>query len=350
VKALAELARMRLLLLVRQPEIVFWAFVFPVLLSMVLGLAFRAREDVVSRVGVLDARAAGERSPMPAGLAAALEEGEIELVERADGAALLEGVQAGALDAALVVDESGALTVRYDAGREASALAALRVEAALGRATQGAAPGALVAEPLDGRGVRYVDWFVPGLLGLSVMSTSIWAIGFAFVEARQKLQLKRFLVTPVKRSSFLFSFVLARCALLVFEVALLLFFARLVLHVPFRGSYASFFVIALVGALVFAGIGVLLGSRSRTPESAAGLINLTMMPMGLCSGVFFSYERFSEVLQPLIRLLPLTAFVDALRAVALEGAPLAEQGGRLRLLLLWGGLAFWVGRVIFRWK
>ena len=345
-KALLELTRMRLLLLVRQPEIVFWAFVFPVLLSMVLGLAFRSREGAPSRVGLLEAPATRDAREA---LAA---DGALLLLSATEEGELLRRLQAGALDAAVLPDggEAGGLVVRHDPGREASELARLRVADALQRAAGRADPIVVPARQLEGRGARYVDWFVPGLLALSVMSTSVWAVGFAFVEARQKRQLERFLVTPLRRSSFLASFVLARCVLLAFEVGLLLLFARLVLGVPFRGSYAAFLALALLGGLVFAGIGVLLGSRSRTPESAAGLINLTMMPMGLCSGVFFSVERFSERLQPLIELLPLTAFVDALRAVLLEGAALATLGPEILIQLVWGALAFWLGLALFRWK
>jgi len=253
---------------------------------------------------------------------------------------------AGAADVVVTAgDEAG---VRYDRTRTEAELARLRVLEVLRRSGAG-------AEPLDqlvesGTGNRFLDWFVPGLLGLSVMSTSIWAVGFAFVEARQRKLIKRFLLTPMHRATYLLSHVLARLVLLFLEVGLLLLFARLVLGVPFRGSLFAFVFLCFFGATIFAGLGVLLGSRVRTVEAAAGLINLSMMPMGLASGVFFSYERFDPVVHPLIRALPLTALNDALRAVMLDGRGLGELLPQLAVQLVWGVVAFAIGLRIFRWN
>ncbi len=339
-KPFLELSRMRLLLLVRQPEIVFWAFVFPILLSMVLGLAFRSRTLAPSPVAVL----AGARAPALVERLAADPALAPRLVqERAELERLL---RSGAVDAVLEAPDDGARpSVRYDPERAEAELARLRIERLLADP-----PEALERVPDEEGAPRFVDWFVPGLLALSIMSTSVWAVGFAFVEARQKRLIKRFLVTPMPRASYLLSVVAARMVLLVLEVALLVLFARLVLGVPLRGSFLSFALLAALGALAFAGMGVLLGSRSRTPEAAAGLINLAMMPMGLAGGVFFSYERFADSLQAVVRYLPLTAFADAMRAVQLEGRPLASLGPEIGILVAWGAVSFALGLAIFRWK
>jgi ABC-type multidrug transport system permease subunit len=343
---------MRLLLLLRQPEIVFWAFVFPIMLSMVLGLAFSAREVQVSRVVVVEGPGSRE-------LLRTLKETErIDVDLLSDEAEIERRLRSGATDVVVAPrTEPGTEpatgsepVLRFDDTRPEAELARLRVLDALQRAAGREDPLALeqIAEAETGN--RYLDWFVPGLLGLSVMSTSIWAVGFAFVEARQRKLIKRFLVTPMHRATYLLAHVLARLVLVLFEVALLLIFARFVLHVPFRGSLAAFLFLCLFGATIFAGLGVLLGSRVRTVEAAAGLINLSMMPMGLASGVFFSYERFNELVHPLIRALPLTALNDSLRAVMLDGRGLSDVIPELLVQLVWGAAAFALGLRIFRWK
>jgi ABC transporter DrrB family efflux protein len=343
--SLLELTRMRVLLLLRQPEVVFWAFVFPVMLSMVLGFAFSRREAPLSHVVVVEGPGARE-------VLRTLKEAEridVDLVS--DPAEVERRLRAGATDVVVTPGAAGQATgLRYDDSRPEAALARLRVRDALERAAGRADPLPLAEIAESRTGNRYLDWFVPGLLGLSVMSTSIWAVGFAFVEARQRKLIKRFLVTPMQRATYLFAHVLGRLVLLVFEVALLLAFARFVLGVPFRGSLPAFLVLCFLGATIFAGLGVLLGSRVRTVEAAAGLINLSMMPMGLASGVFFSYERFDEAVHPLIRALPLTALNDALRAVMLDGRGLGSVVSELVVMLVWGAGAFLLGLRIFRWK
>lgn len=340
-RPLLELTRMRLLLLLRQPEIVFWAFVFPVMLSMVLGFAFSRRDAPMSRVIVVEGPGARE-------VLRTLKETEgLEVDLLADEREIERLLGAGATD---VVVRAGPLPeLRWDELRADSELARLRVQNALERAA-GREDLPIEGSPASGAGNRYLDWFVPGLMGLSVMSTSIWAVGFAFVEARQRKLNKRFLVTPMHRATYLLAHVLARLVLLIFEIALLLAFARFVLDVPFRGSLPAFVLLCFLGATIFSGMGVLLGSRVRTVEAAAGLINLTMMPMGLASGVFFSYERFNELAHPLIRALPLTALNDALRGVMLEGRGLGDLVSEIVVQLVWGVAAFAIGLRIFRWK
>ena len=337
-----ELTRMRLLLLLRQPEIMFWAFVFPVMLSMVLGFAFSRREVPVSRVVVVEAPGARET------LRTLKETEHLDVELLSDAREIERRLRAGAAD--VVVTGGAEPQVRYDQTRTEAELARLRVVHALRGANGDSARPPIVENTESGTGNRYLDWFVPGLLGLSVMSTSIWAVGFAFVEARQRKLTKRFLVTPMHRATYLLSHILARLVLLIFEIGLLLLFVRLVLKVPFRGSLFAFLFLCFFGATIFAGLGVLLGSRVRTVEAAAGLINLSMMPMGLASGVFFSYERFDELAHPLIRLLPLTALNDALRAVMLEGRGLGDLLPQLAVQLAWGLGAFALGLRIFRWK
>jgi len=166
---------------------------------------------------------------------------------------------------------------------------------------------------------------------------------------RQRKLLKRFVATPMRRSDFLLALASSRLALMLIELVLLLGFGVLAFHMRLMGSWASILVISAVGALSFGGLGLLTASRAQKIETVSGLINVVMMPMWMFSGVFFSYDRFPAIIQPLIKLLPLTALNDALRATILGGASLAAQGPRLLILLLWGSLSYLLALRWFRW-
>jgi ABC-2 type transport system permease protein len=198
-------------------------------------------------------------------------------------------------------------------------------------------------------GSRYIDFLIPGLLGMNVMNAAMWGIGFALVDMRQRKLLKRFVATPMRRGDFLLALASSRLLLMFIEVGLLLGFGVLIFHMRVLGSIFSILLIGAIGALSFAGIGLLTASRAQKIETISGLINVVMMPMWIFSGVFFSYERFPAVTLPFIKALPLTALNDALRATILQGASLSAQSGRLVVLILWGGLSFALALRWFRW-
>ncbi len=337
-----ELTRTRLLHLLREPEMVFWGFVFPVLLSMVLGFAFKDGQVESVRVGVL-AGATGDH------FVEALRAAEaVEVVVFRDPNEAERRLRTGGV--LVLVRGTEVPELQLDPTRPESDVAALRAEDALQRAAGRADAVTIGRTNLEGAGSRYVDWLIPGLLGMSLMSTGIWGIGFAIVEARQKKLLKRFLVTPMARHSFLLSFIFSRLLFLILEVGVLVVFAILVLGIPFEGNVVVFSLIALVGGLSFSGLAVLVGSRAKTAEGVGGLIYLVFLPMGLTSGIFFSYEKFSDGLIPWIQALPLTALNDALRANMLEGAGLMEVLPQMGVQLAWGIVPFVLGLRIFRWS
>jgi ABC-2 type transport system permease protein len=198
-------------------------------------------------------------------------------------------------------------------------------------------------------GSRYIDFLIPGLLGMNLMNSGMWGIGFALVDMRQRKLLKRFVGTPMRRSDFLLALTSSRLVLMVIEIVLLLGFGVLAFHMRVLGSVFTILLLTTVGAISFGGLGLLTASRAQKIESVSGLMNLVMMPMWIFSGVFFSSERFPALLQPFIKLLPLTALNDALRATILQGASLAAQSGRLLVLVLWGGISFALALRWFRW-
>lgn len=324
---------------VRTPEIVFWVLVFPCATLLVLGIAFRPRPP--EPVPVLLAAAEGD----PAGdaLAAALgSASDLRLLRRPPEAAeraLLRG------EAALVVVPGDPPALVGDPTNPETRTARLLVRGALSPPP----PSRARDEDRVTPGTRYVDWLMPGLLGLQIMNGSLWGLGFALVEMRAKKLLKRFAVTPMSRVEFLLAHAAHRFLIVGLESAVLFGFAALAFGVPLRGSLPLFGLTAVVGTLAFSGIGILVASRPRTTEVAAGVMNVPMLPQMVLSGVFFSAARFPDWLQPLVQALPLTALNDALRGVALEGAGLAEVGHELSILTAWGVLTLALGLRWFRW-
>jgi ABC-2 type transport system permease protein len=198
-------------------------------------------------------------------------------------------------------------------------------------------------------GARYIDFLIPGLLGMNLMNSGMWGVGFSLVDYRQRKLLKRYVATPMRRSDFLLALTSSRLALMVLELGLLLGLGIFIFHMRVLGSWLAILLLGALGSAAFAGLGLLTASRAQKIESVSGLMNLVMMPMWIFSGVFFSYERFPAVVHPLIRALPLTALNDALRATILEGAPLAAQAGRLAVLVAWTVVSFLLALSWFRW-
>jgi ABC-2 type transport system permease protein len=340
-----QLLLARLRELQREPEVIFWVFVFPLLLALGLGIAFRNKPAdatpiaIISGPGAQATLALLERSPQNSLIHA-------EVVERPQA---MQGFRLGKYDLVVEADQKGSVQYRYDPARPESVLSRAQVDAALqsaaGRKDVIRTTEVTASEP----GSRYIDFLVPGMLGMNTMNAAMWGIGFALVEMRQRKLLKRFVGTPMRRTDFLLALMSSRLILMVIEVGLLLGFGALVFHMRILGSPFTIVLIGAMGAISFGGIGLLTASRAQKIESVSGLMNLVMMPMWIFSGVFFSYQRFPAVVQPLIKLLPLTALNDALRDTILQGASLASQSGRILVLLVWGGVTFLLALRWFRW-
>jgi ABC-2 type transport system permease protein len=341
ISALWQLTLWRTREFLREPEAVFWVFAFPILLAFALGLAFKNRGPETVKIGIVD-------QPGAADVRAAFDSaGGIETVVL-DSAEAYNRLRTGSVSVLAIPGDPVAL--RFDSSRQESHLARLIGENALQRAAGRRDVREIREIRLTEPGSRYIDFLVPGLLGMNIMGTGLWGIGFAVVNARQKKLLKRFLASPMRKSDYMLSHMLSRLVFLTLEVVSVLVFAWLVFKVPVRGSWASLAVVVLVGATAFAGLGLLVASRAKTIEGVSGLMNLVMVPMWICSGVFFSSARFPEAMQPAIKALPLTALNDALRAVMIDGAGIAATSGMILLMAGWGLVTFAVALRIFRWQ
>jgi ABC-2 type transport system permease protein len=329
----------------REPEVVFWVFGFPILLALGLGIAFRNKPAEATSIAIVS----GPEAEKVLSLIQNSPQKSLVHAELLESSQALQGFRLGKFDLVVEPGEPGTLQYRYDPARPESVLAKAETDSALqsaaGRKDVISNKAVTSSEP----GSRYIDFLVPGMLGMNTMNAAMWGIGFALVEMRQRKLLKRFVATPMRRSDFLLALTSSRLILMLVEVGLLLGFGALVFHMRIVGSLFSIVLIGAIGAISFGGIGLLTASRAEKIESVSGLMNVVMMPMWIFSGVFFSYQRFPAVIQPFIKLLPLTALNDALRDTILQGASLASQSGRILVLLVWGGVSFLLALRWFRW-
>ncbi|MGE0446097.1 MAG: ABC transporter permease [Vicinamibacterales bacterium] len=339
---IVELTLSRLREFVREPEAMFWTFVFPILMAIALALAFPGRTTPVLVAIAGGAGAETVRSALAD--AGGIELRDLPGTPAAQTRALREG------DVHLIVVPGTPPTYRFDAGRSESRTARLAVDAALKRADGREDLWQAREDAVEIPGSRYVDWLIPGLVGMNIMGTGMWGLGFSIVTARMKHLLKRLAASPMRKRDYLAAQMMARLIFLAPEVVVPLAFAALVLGMPIIGGWLEIAVVSIFGALAFGAIGLLAASRVRTIEAISGVLNFVMLPMWIVSGVFFSSANFPDVVQPFVQALPLTALVDALRAVVLDGASLAAIGGELALLAAWTGGAFAAALALFRWR
>jgi ABC-2 type transport system permease protein len=336
---LAQLALVRVREFVREPEAVFWTLVFPILLTVALGIAFRGGSAEVLKIASTSASIADALRREPALDVALMTDAEAHAALRAGRVALL------ALPAS-----TGGVVYRFDAdnpeGRTARLLADRAIQRAAGRGDAVTVADELTRE----RGARYVDFVVPGLVGLGIMSNAVWGLGFSIVDSRRRKLIKRLVATPMSRTYYLLSYLLWRMLVLVVEVGVPIGFGALAFGVPIRGRLVDLAIICVIGSLAFSALGLLIACRARTIEGVSGLMNLTQVPMWILSGVFFSAQRFPDVVQPVIKALPLTAMIDALRAHMLQGATLGQLAPQLGTLVAWLVVSFTVALKLFRWR
>ena len=338
---LVELTLGRFREFLREPEAVFWVFAFPLIMTCALGIAFRSRGAEPLIAGVAEQAGADA-------IVEALEQNGGFTVRRIPLGEVEGAVRDGR--APVVVIPGTPPVYRFDEARSESQAARLAVDAALQRAAGRTDAFVPVERPVQAIGSRYIDWLVPGLLGLNIMGTGLWGVGFSIVQARTKKLLKRLVATPMSRTHYLLANILSRLMYLALETAVIMGFAWIAFDVQVYGSLWALGALAVFGALAFGGLGLLLASRARTIEAVSGLMNLVMLPMWVLSGIFFASTNFPDAMQPVIHALPLTALIDALRGVTNEGRTLADLLPEIGVLTAWGSLSFALALKLFRWQ
>ncbi|MBX6312219.1 MAG: ABC transporter permease [Isosphaeraceae bacterium] len=351
--SLRELYLTRLREFYRQPARIFWVYFFPTILAICLGFAFRSRPPEAVAFVLVDNAATGP-------IQAALETKEAQTgrpgrpglrFQTLTPEEAMHRLKTGKTALVVEPETSGAVRYHFDPTRPEANVARMAVDDALQRAQGRLDPIPTADDRITEPGSRYIDFLIPGLIGLNTMGGGMWGIGFLLVNFRIAKLLKRFMATPMPRANFLLALLGARLTFLVPDVGVLLLMGVFAFGMPIRGSLAVLALVEVAGALAFAGLGLLVGSRARTTETVSGLMNLVMLPMWLFSGVFFSSDRFPAPLQPFIQALPLTQLNNALRLVILEGADLTSPGIVLALAILtaWAVGTFALALRLFRW-
>jgi ABC-2 type transport system permease protein len=362
---LGQLILARLREFYREPEAIFWVYGFPIVMVVLLGVAFRNKPVESVRLDLIENELAKQTRSVLVQDAPGTPEKQQFDVETNDETMARMRLRTGKIDLIVVANPqtaangaspttAGAAAPHYefffDPSRPESVLAANTVEDALQRAAGRKDVAVVVRHTVDEPGSRYIDFLVPGLLGMGLMGGGLWGVGFVTVDMRIRKLLKRFLATPMKKSHFLCGIMISRLVFMVPEVLILLIFSWLIFGVVIHGSLLSVVVLILLGAGTFAGIGLLVASRARTLETVSGLMNLVMLPMWVLSGIFFNSERFPAAVQPVIQALPLTPLIAGLRKVMLEGAPLTAIATQLAILAGWGIVTFILALRWFRWS
>ena len=342
--SLGQLTLVRFREFIRQPEAVFWTFVFPILLAVGLGLAFRSGSPDKPKIGIVASNAEA------VAIASSLEKDSTLTVERMSDSAAARALRTAKIALLVVPDSGGTVRYVYDPQRDESVFARLIADRAIQAGAGRVDPVRIVERRVTEKGSRYIDFVIPGLLGMNLMGSGIWGIGFAIVDSRSKRLLKRFMATPMSRAEYLMAFLLSRLAFLILEVVTLLGFGALVFGVPLRGSLVELGFICLLSALSFSALGLLVAARAKTVEGVSGLMNFVMLPMWIFSGVFFSSSNFPGVVQPVIKALPLTAVNDALRANMLEGTQITALGLEMAVIMTWLIVSFIAALKLFRWR
>ncbi len=337
---LYELTLARLLEFWRSPGSVFWVFIFPVVLAVALGIAFRHKGADSIRIAMVggDAALTQTLSKIP----------DFEFLELTEQEAL-DRLHRGRLDA-LIDAGPDLFTLHFDPTRPDGDAIRLRLSDALQRSLGREDVATISEEHVTSGGGRYIDFLIPGLIGMNMMSSCMWGIGYAVVDQRKRKLLRRFAATPMNRAHYLLGFMFSRMLFLVLEVGLLLIFGYYVFDIQVQGSILAVWGFAIMGALTFSGMSVLIASRTENTEVASGWMNFAMMPMWLLSGTFFDYHRFPEVVHPFIRALPLTAVNDSLRGLINHGESITSLGLEAAVLALWGTIAFFLALRFFRWQ
>jgi len=324
----------------REPEVLFWVFVFPMLLAVGLGIAFRNKPQEQVSIAIAEGPRARE-------VATVLEADPQLIVRISNEEDARSELRLGKV--ALVVVPREPYEYRFDPTRPEAEVARVHVEGVLQKAAGRKDAFDAVEIEVSGPGARYIDFLIPGLLGMNLMSGGMWGVGIAVVDMRTRKLLKRLIASPMRKSEFIAALMMSRVVFMLGELVALLVFGFLFFDITVRGSITATVLVGLLGALTFGGIGILVASRAQRMETVSGLMNVVMLPMFLLSGIFFSTDRFPEMMQPAIQTLPLTMLNDALRAIIIEGHTLVSQAWEILGLSLWGGSSFLLSIKWFRW-
>jgi len=335
--------------LTREPGVLFWVFGFPIVIAWVLGVAFSGDQVSNHQIGWVGST---ERLSQTAGfvaepggfrLSGLQPKSEVLIIKVLSPEVALLQLKRGQISL-IVTNSPTGLTTQMDLKNQEAKVSFLLLKSGLNPA-----PSDLTVEEVTSKGSRYVDFLVPGLMALGVMNSCIWGIGWATIELRMKKLLRRMIATPMPPAALLFAQFANRFLISLLELAVLLTFSYAYFDLTIQGSWLALLVLVFAGNLAFAGIAVLMASRTSSTTVGNGLVNLVTMPMMIMSGIFFSYQNFPSWSWPVLSHLPLTLLADGLRSVINEGAGLVDVMSSVAFLVATGLVFGLAGLKSFKW-
>jgi ABC-2 type transport system permease protein len=357
--------------IIREPGVLFWGILFPILMSLGLGLAFTKKADTVRKIAV--SRSSGIPGTGYSDLYKFLEmecikqqsepkedfTWQYELKDDKLGNTLFLFYELDWNEAMVMLkrgtvslileSNNGKTEYHFDPVNADAELTYLKLRSVIGSGEVHYPENNSEIKPLTVTGTRYIDFLVPGLVTMGVMMSTMWGISYGLIEKRSKKLLRRLIATPMKKSQFLVAQITVRVIMNFIEALVLVVFALITFNMTIQGSITALILMFLAGNLAFAGIAVFVSSHTSNTEVGNGLINAVVMPMMILSGIFFSYQNFPDWSVSIIRALPLTMMTDGVRSIFNEGAGYSEVAVPALALSVIGMLFFSVGLKIFKW-
>jgi ABC-2 type transport system permease protein len=350
--------------IIREPGVLFWGILFPILMALALGIAFTNRQDTLRKVAVIrnhDNTALDSllNTYIPDSGNIATDGYQLTIENKKMGNTHIRffvmdpdkamiALKRGVVNV-IVAEENGELEYRFDPLNPDAQLNYLKLSKYFGTGKRTIIENSGDISPMTVRGTRYIDFLIPGLLAMGIMMSTMWGLSYGIIEKRSKKLLRRMIATPMSKSFFLVSFMTVRMLMNLVEAILLIVFAWLVFDISIQGSIPALLAIFVAGNIGFAGLAFLISSRTAKTEIGNGLINLVVMPMMILSGIFFSYHNFPEKFIPVIQKLPLTLVADGMRSIFIEGAGFTQIAIPFMVLTFGGVVCFGVGLRLFRW-
>ncbi len=359
--------------IIREPGVLFWGILFPILMSLGLGLAFTKKSDVIRKVAIIDLAEKTDSGSDKTSFAGFLQKNcernsrrepdtwqwKYTIKDEKLGNSIflfysmrydeaIRFLKRGTINV-LLFEKKDSLEYHFDPMNPDAQLTYLKLSAIAGKGEINPITNNAAIKPLTVTGTRYIDFLVPGLISMGVMMSSMWGISYGIIEKRSKKLLRRLVATPMKKSHFLIALITVRVVMNFIESLVLFLFALIAFKMTIQGSIPALILTFLAGNIAFAGIAVFVSSHTSNTEVGNGLINFVVFPMMVLSGIFFSYQNFPDWSLPVIKNLPLTMLTDGIRSIFNEGAGFHEVTFPIMILLAVGTLFFSAGLKIFKW-
>jgi ABC-2 type transport system permease protein len=357
--------------IIREPGVLFWGILFPILMSLGLGLAFSRKPEVIRKVAVI--RTIENQDTAASQLSRFLEKSCIKnqaesgedykwkydlnddklgssvfLFYELDWNEAMVKLKRGTVNL-ILKSNNGKTEYHFDPVNSDAELIYLKLHNVIRSGEVFTVKSNSEIRPLTVEGTRYIDFLVPGLITMGVMMSTMWGISYGLIEKRSKKLLRRLVATPMKKSHFLIALITVRVTMNFIEAFILILFALIAFNMTIQGSIPALIMMFVSGNIAFAGIAVFASCHTSNTEVGNGLINAIVMPMMILSGIFFSYQNFPDWSVRIIKTLPLTMMTDGVRSIFNEGAGYNEVIIPVIALSAIGIIFFSAGLKVFKW-